>query len=119
MEKVQVITMALSLALFVFVLQLIRRRYLREQYSLLWLLFCTIIIIFSLNTRLLDTTATLLGFKYAPSLLFLVGITLCLLLILHLTVVVSRLAERIVRLTQELGLMKHELEKNEQGAQRP
>ncbi|TJY40795.1 DUF2304 domain-containing protein [Cohnella pontilimi] len=119
MEKVQIVTMALSLALLVLVLQLIRRRYLREQYSLLWLFFCAIILVFSLNTKLLDTTAALLGFKYAPSLLFLVGITLCLLLILHLTVVVSRLAERIVRLTQELGIMKHDLEKYEQGADRP
>ncbi|MDB4866120.1 MAG: hypothetical protein JWR03_453 [Cohnella sp.] len=115
MEKVQIWTTGLSLALLIFVLQLIRKRYLREQYSLLWLLFCVIIIVFSLNTKLLNWTAAQLGIFYAPSLLFLVGIALCLLLILHLTVVVSRLMERTVRLTQELALMRHDLEKSEKG----
>ena len=63
----------------------------------------------------------MLGVKYAPSLLFLVGILVCLMLILHMTVIVSRLAERVIRLTQELGLMRHELEKyeNKNGERQP
>jgi hypothetical protein len=111
MEKVQVLAMGLSLALLVFVLHLIRKRYLREQYSLLWLLFCVIIFVFSISTQWMEGAASLLGVKYAPSLLFLVGILLCLMLILHMTVIVSRLAERVIRLTQELGLMKHQMDK--------
>lgn len=117
MEKVQVLSMVLSLALVLIVLHLIRKRYLREQDSLLWLLCCVIVFVFSLSTELLERTAMLLGVQYAPSLLFLVGIMLCLLLILHITVIVSRLAERVIRLTQELGLVRHELEKRERGTE--
>jgi hypothetical protein len=116
LEKVQVLSMVLSVILLVLVLHLIRKRYLREQYSLLWLLFCVIMFVFSLSTPLLQGTANLLGVKYAPSLLFLVGIMVCLLLILHLTVVVSKQAERVIRLTQELGLIRNRLEQIELGA---
>nr|WP_255570279.1 DUF2304 domain-containing protein [Cohnella sp. CFH 77786] len=111
-------SMALSLGLLFAVLHLMRKRYLREQYSLLWLLFCLVLFVFSLNTRLLEGTAALLGVKYAPALLFLVGIMVCLMLILHLTVVVSRLTERVIRLTQEMGMAKHQLEQLEQGEAR-
>lgn len=106
--------MALSVALILFVLHLIRRRILREQYSLLWLFFALLMFLLSINTDWLEWMADAVNIFYAPSLLFLVGITLCFLLILHLTVVVSKLTERIILLTQEIGLMKNELEKNEQ-----
>jgi hypothetical protein len=108
MEKVQVISLALSIVLFWVVLRLIHRRYLREQYSLLWLLFGVVMFGLSLNTKWLKQLAAIVGIYYAPSLLFLVGIILCLLLILHLTVVVSKLTERVVRLTQELSLLRNE-----------
>jgi hypothetical protein len=114
MEKVQWLSMVLSVLLFTAVVHFMRKRYLREQYSLLWLFFCVVIFVFSLSTRLLESTAALLGVKYAPALLFLFGIMVCLLLILHLTIVVSRLAERIIRLTQELGMATHRLDKYEQ-----
>lgn len=111
MEKVQWLSMFLSLALLVSVLLLIRRRQLREQDSLLWLLFGLIIFLLSINTAWLNRLAALVGVVYAPSLLFLVGITLCFLLILNLTVVVSKQSQRIVRLTQELGLLRGELDR--------
>jgi hypothetical protein len=108
MEKVQTIAVLLSIALLASVLRLIHRRYLREQYSLLWLFFGVVILGLSINTNWLEHLAKAVGIYYAPSLLFLVGIILCLLLILHLTVVVSKLTERVVRLTQELSLLRSE-----------
>lgn len=111
MERVQALSIVLSAGLVFAVFYLMRRRLLREQYSLLWLLFGLILFILSLSTTLLEGAASLLGVKYAPALLFLVGIMVCLVLILHLTVVVSRLTERVIRLTQELGMAKHQLDR--------
>lgn len=102
------ISLVLSVVLCVVVLRLIQRRYLREQYSLLWLLFGVLMFVLSTHTGWLNQLAASVGIYYAPSLLFLVGIILCLLLILHLTVVVSKLTERVVRLTQELSLLRNE-----------
>lgn len=108
MERVQIIALVLSLLLLFVVLRLIQRRFLREQYSLLWLLFGVVMFLLSTNTTWLNQLAAVVGVVYAPSLLFLVGIILCLLLILHLTVVISKLTERVVRLTQELSLLRDE-----------
>lgn len=113
MERVQILSLSLSLALILFVLLLIRRRILREQYALLWLFFGVVMLLLSIKTSWLEWMAEAVDIFYAPSLLFLVGITLSFLLILHLTVVVSRLTERVILLTQEIGLIKNELEKNE------
>jgi hypothetical protein len=107
-EKVQVLSMLLSIGLVVLVLRLIHKRYLREQYALLWLFFGVVMFALSINTKWLERMAIAVNIVYAPSLLFLVGIIICLLLILHLTVVVSKLTERIIQLTQELGLMRTE-----------
>lgn len=117
MEKVQVVSMVASLALLAVVLHLIRKRHLREQYSLLWLLFCLLLFALSLSTRFLESAASLLDIRYAPALLFLAGIVVCFILILHLTVVVSRLTERMIRLTQELGMTQHRLEESNKGAE--
>ncbi|KIL37691.1 hypothetical protein SD71_03630 [Cohnella kolymensis] len=114
MERVQVLSLCLSVALIVFVLHLIRRRALREQYALLWLFFGLVMLVLSIKTSWLEWMAEAVNVFYAPSLLFLVGIVLCFLLILHLTVVVSKLTERIIVLTQEIGLIRNELEKHGQ-----
>lgn len=108
MQRVHIISLALSISIFVVVLRLIQKRYLREQYSLLWLLFGVVLFALSINTRWLDWLAQVAGVYYSPSLLFLIGIIICLMLILHLTVVVSKLTERVVRLTQELSLLRNE-----------
>jgi hypothetical protein len=103
--------MCLSISLILFVLHLIRRRTLREQYSILWLLFGLVMFVLSINSSWLERLAASVDILYAPSLLFLVGILLCILLILHLTVVSSKQTERIILLTQEMGLLRYELEK--------
>jgi hypothetical protein len=103
--------MAVSIVFVLIVLHLIRKKHLREQYSLWWLLFGLAMIVLSVGTSWLEWSARLFGVQYAPALLFLVGIIFCLILILHLTVVVSKLTERVVRLTQEAGLLRHELER--------
>lgn len=105
--------MILSIAFVLILLYFIRKRYLKEQYSLLWLLFGISMIILSFSSKWLDTVADFFNVKYAPSLLFLLGILFCLFLILHLTVIVSKLSDRVVRLTQEIGIMRNELENQE------
>jgi hypothetical protein len=96
-----------SLTFVLFVLSLVRRRKLREQYSLMWILLGFVIVLVSLNSRLLNKIATWLGIYYAPSLLFLIALLFCFAYMLHLTLVVSRLSDRVVRLTQELTIYQN------------
>jgi hypothetical protein len=117
-------TIVLSLFFVLSVVELVRRGKLREQYSLLWLGFGLILLILSASKRLLGILAKWFGVYYAPSLLFLFGLLFAFALILHITVVISRQTDRVIRLTQELAITQHrlaeleeELSRQKQGAQ--
>lgn len=93
-----------SIFFVLFVLNLVRRRKLREQYSIMWLVLGFVTVLVSLKTEWLETVSDWLGIYYAPSLLFLIALLFCFAYLLHLTLVISKLSDRVVRLTQELAL---------------
>lgn len=99
-----------SVGFIVIVLDLVRRQRLKEQYSLLWLLIGIGFLSVSSNTNVLEWLAGLLDIKYPPAVLFLLGLIFSFALILHLTVVISTLTDRVLRLTQEITVLKAELE---------
>ncbi|RAV05440.1 DUF2304 domain-containing protein [Paenibacillus sp. YN15] len=90
--------------------ELIRRRKIEERYALLWLLLGLAIALFSFAPGLLERLSRLLQVHYAPSLLFLLGLLFSLAFIMHLTIVMSRMHRRMVRLAQEVAILKEELE---------
>ncbi|MEF2968258.1 DUF2304 domain-containing protein [Paenibacillus sp. M1] len=103
---IYVLSVALAVLFLLLVLELVRRQKLKEQYSLLWILFSAVLLIVSLNVPLMEWIATRLGVKYAPALLFLFGLLFCFAVILHLTIVVTKLTAQVLRLTQELAILK-------------
>jgi hypothetical protein len=105
-SPIYLMSILFSLSFVIVVLSLVRRRRLREQYSLFWIFLGLIIVLVSLRSNWLDTLAGLLGIVYAPSLLFLIAVLFCFAYMLHLTVVISKLSDRVVRLTQELAIYK-------------
>jgi len=101
---------AIFAALFMLmVLELVRRRRLKEQYSLLWLFTSFIILILAVWRDLLEFLARFLRIAYAPSLLFIAGIAFSFALILHYSVIISRLSSQNTRLAQEVGILHKEL----------
>ena len=94
-----------SLGFLVIVLELVRSKRLKEQYSLLWLFVSAIMMVLTLWRGLVERLAERLGVYYAPSLLFIVGILFSFALILHYAIIISRLHTQNVRLAQELGVL--------------
>lgn len=107
--SVQLYVTAILFSLFFifFVIELVRRGALREQYSLLWLGFGIVMLVLSASPKLLSVLQHWFGVAYGPSLLFLLGLICAFSLLLHVTVVISRLTDRVIRLTQELGITQH------------
>lgn len=99
-----------SLGFLVVVLEFVRSKKLKEQYSLLWLLIGIVMIVLALWRNLLNLLASWLGIYYPPSLLFIVGILFSFALILHYSVIISRLHTQNVRLAQEIGMLNKKLE---------
>ena len=108
--RIQIIAILGSGVILAVVFGLIRQRKLREEYALLWLGASVLLIIMSLWRDLLETVARVAGVAYPPSVLFLAAIVFGFLLAMHFSVSLSRLANQNKRLTQELALLKHQLE---------
>lgn len=109
MDIVQIVAIGVSGAIFVIIIELIRRNRLKERYSLIWLAASVILIIFSIWRGLLHSIALAIGVYYPPSFLFLVAIFFLLLLLLHFSVILSSLSENNKRLAQEIGILKERL----------
>ena len=108
MDRIQWVSILGSAALLIAVLELVRSRRLREEYSLLWIFTAAVLLLLSCWRGLLDRLALLTGIKYPPSALFLVGFGFFLLLLLHFSLVLSDLSRKTKRLAQELALKRAE-----------
>ena len=109
-SRVQIVAIFVSLALLGVVLELVRRRRLMERYSLLWLACAAILLALSIWRDGLEKFADLVGVAYAPSAIFIVALGFILLLLLHFSLVISRLADQSKVLAQRLGLVQNELD---------
>jgi hypothetical protein len=119
-SRVQIVAILVSAGLFGVILELVRRRRLMERYALLWLVAALVLLGFSVWRGGLELFASAVGVAYAPSALFVVALGFILLLLLHFSLVISRLADQSKVLAQRLGLLQHELDetRDELAAQR-
>ena len=123
--RVQIVAIIGSLALLVGVLELVRRRRLLERYAILWLLSGLVLLGLAVWKGLLEKVASAVGVYYAPSAFFVIAFGFILVLLLHFSVAVSRLAEQSKLLAQRLAPLEererrleereHELERVGEG----
>lgn len=107
--RIQIIAIIGSVAVILFIFELIRRRKLREEYSFLWFGAGIGLLILSFWRDLLEILARLTGVAYPPSVLLLGGILLGFFLAVHYSISLSRLAEQNKRLAQEIAFLRHHL----------
>jgi hypothetical protein len=112
--KVSLAATAVSVILVLVVFELIRSRRLREQYALLWLVTGVVLVVLSAWRGGLNTIAGWLGVRgYPPAVLFAVGLMFVILVLLHYSTVISRLADQNVVLAQRLALLETKLRERE------
>jgi hypothetical protein len=100
-----------SLGLLAFILNLLRTRRLREEYSLLWLLGGLAFLTLSIFRDALTTIAYAIGVAYPPAALFLALIMGAYLMLLHFSLAFSKAAEKSKAMAQEVALLKLEVER--------
>lgn len=111
--RLQIVAILVSAGLFVVVFELVRRKRLMERYALLWLGATLILLLLSVWGDLLNRISTTLGVAYGPSALFAAALALVVLLLLHFSLVISRLADQNKVLAQRLGLVQRRLDELE------
>jgi hypothetical protein len=104
--RVQIVAIVVSGALLLGVLELVRRRRFLERYALLWLFSALALLVLSAWKGLLGTISSAIGVAYAPSALFVIAFGFILVLLLHFSLVVSRLADQNKVLAQRLALLE-------------
>lgn len=109
-DKIQFLSIAASIMVILFVLELIRRRRIKEEYSLLWLSTGFLFLFFSIWKDGLNYISKLVGIYYPPATLFLILLVGVFSILIHFSVVISKLTEKNKLLAQELGIYKMELD---------
>lgn len=106
MNRITVLAVFASASLLLYILEMVRRRRLREEYSILWLAGGVIMLLFSLKRDWLEWVSDAAGIFYPPSFLFLIGMLFILLILIHFSITISKLYQMNKKMAQDLALLK-------------
>ncbi|MBL8163417.1 MAG: DUF2304 domain-containing protein [Anaerolineae bacterium] len=112
-DRAMVFGLLASVGALVFVLELVRRRRLKEEYSLLWLATAVVLIVLSVSRPLLDVLANVVGIFYPPSALFLVAVAFFLAILLHFSTVITRLTQENKDNAQQIAILRWQIEQTQ------
>ena len=112
MQSIQIISIIGSLLFLTTIIELIRRKLLKEAYAIIWLFFGCLFLFFSCWRKALDYIALAIDIAYPPAMLFLLLIVAITLVLIQFSVVISRQSDQIKTLTQELAILKQQKDEN-------
>jgi hypothetical protein len=107
--RTRVFVLLAGVAILLFILNLVRKKQLREQYALLWILAAVVLCLSSVFIHGLEKLSHFVGIYYPPAFLFLVAILMILLLQFHFSTVISSLREQNKALIQDVGILSSEV----------
>ena len=108
-DRVQLVAVIVSVFLLLAVLELVRRRKLIEEYSIVWIACALAMLGLSVWRSLLDRSAQLLGVYYPPSALLMALVVLVFVALLWFSVILSKQRQLIDRLMEETAVLAAEL----------
>jgi hypothetical protein len=106
--RIRILTIGGAVVILMMVVELVRRRKLKEEYSVLWVVTAVLTLLVSIWFSLLTSVTNAIGAVTPASTLFFFGLLFCLVLLLHFSVRISSLERRLTALVQEVGLMSVE-----------
>ena len=108
-DRVQLVAIIVSISLLLFVLELVRRRRLVEEYSILWIAGSLGLLVLSMWRELLDAAAGYVGVYYPPSFMLMVLVVLVFVALLGVSVVLSGHRRQLEWLTEEVAVLGAEI----------
>lgn len=105
----QVVAVAVSVALLLLVFELVRRRKLTEEHSFIWIACALALLGLSIWRRSIDAVAVWLGISYGPAVLLLVVILFGFVGALYVSVVLSRHRAQIEKLVEDVAILEARL----------
>lgn len=114
MSRLHVVVVVLVVIAIFSILRLVRKQQLRSKYALLWVTVCVPLVALALWPSLADQVADVMGIRYGPSALFLLGIGFLLLVVVHQSWELSRLETKVRDLAEEVAILRLRLDEPEE-----
>ena len=108
--RIKIVTFVICIAMLLLVVDLVRRRKLREEYSQLWFATWFGILVLMVWFDLLKWISHFIGAVSNVSTLFLFAFMFLILISLHFSVVISKHTNRLKDLSQQYAILRNELE---------
>ena len=112
----RVVVIAIAVVVAMIVVELVRRRRMMERYALLWLAAAITLVVLAIWRGLLTMLSSDVGIKAPANALFAVGFLFVVVLLLSISLVISRLSDQNKQLAQHVALLAGRLEELERQA---
>ncbi len=96
-----------SVGLLIFIVEMVRRRRLREEYSWLWIIVAVCIVILSVWYDLLVWVTRQIGAVVPASTFFVFGILFLMVVNIYFSIKISTLTTQVKNLAQRLAILDH------------
>lgn len=106
MTVIQIFTTIVNVVLLLMVFDFLRRERLKEKYSIMWVSAIVAIQLLILFHEWLNEFSLWVGVYYPPSLLFYLAFLFLFIIVLHLSLVVSKLTKQNQIMAQKLALLE-------------
>jgi hypothetical protein len=109
-HRVEIVALLACFSLVGVIFELVRRKRIKERYSLLWFFTGLCMLTLTLKRDWLEQFSSMVGIYYAPSSLFLLLSGFMILILIHYSTVLSQLLSQNQKLGQKLALLETELD---------
>jgi len=107
----KIFALSVCFIIFIFIIELVRRRRLKEEYSILWFFASISMFILVIKYDWLVALTHFIGAGLPTSTLFVCSLIFLMLVAVQFSIKISKLSEQIKNLAQDNGLLHTELEK--------
>ena len=105
----KIFAISISIILFIVIIDLVRRRRLREEFSWLWMLTGAVIIVLSAWYDLLLFITSVIGAVLPTSTLFFLGLLFLMVISLYYSTKISSLHDHVKDLAQHVAILQSEV----------
>lgn len=109
--RIQIIIIVTAVLVLLSIFHMIKKNRLELKYALSWMLLDVVIIIFTGFPKLIALLAELMGIVSPVNMLFFLGFCFSLILLFRLNATVSRLSNKVTRLTQQIAILEEQVKR--------
>lgn len=108
------LAIAFSIIFIMIIIKLVHDKKIDEKYSILWIFTGIIVLVLSIFPNIIVFFSEMVNVYYPPSLMFLLSIIILGTCLIHISVVITKQNKMIVRLNQEIAILKEKINETEE-----